>query len=237
MATSVGTSKSAMSSSDRLTHKTPLESNFMPLAVTQPKLYPSKSTKWMPCQRPLATQTPSITNCLVAVVHKIPVTAILVPKLVAMVTPFSTSGLPCNRWFLVPVRAQNHTASRSVQPLLQGSLVWQTDQQTTLLGHQQEAASTYAVLWCGHLHDAAHKHIKYIAPKTGCSKFINKQIRKTVSKTGEWTPPCRTPLRSINRRDVHIFHITVEVSLLYQFDSTSTMHFGKAALIKRINSL
>ena len=41
-------------------------------------------------------QTASMTNCLVAIVHTKPVIAILVPKLVAMATTFSTSGRPSN---------------------------------------------------------------------------------------------------------------------------------------------
>jgi len=39
------------------------------------------------------TLTPSITNCLVAIILTKPVIAILVPKLVAMATFLSTSGL------------------------------------------------------------------------------------------------------------------------------------------------
>ena len=41
------------------------------------------------------------------------------------------SGLQSNTWFPGPT---TQTASQSVQPFLQGSLVWQTDWQTTLLG-------------------------------------------------------------------------------------------------------
>ena len=41
-------------------------------------------------------QTPSMTNCLVAVVHTKPVIAILVRKLVAMATTFNTGGHPSN---------------------------------------------------------------------------------------------------------------------------------------------
>jgi len=46
------------------------------------------------------TQTPSITNCLVAIVHTMSVIAIVVPKLVAMATSLSTCGPPSNTWFL-----------------------------------------------------------------------------------------------------------------------------------------
>jgi len=51
------------------------------------------------------TQTLSITNSLVAIVHTKPITAILVQKLVAMATSLSTCGLPSNTWFLGPIRA------------------------------------------------------------------------------------------------------------------------------------
>ena len=46
------------------------------------------------------------------------------------------SGPPCNTWFLGPTQVNpiTQTASRSLLPFLQGSLVWQTDRQTTLLG-------------------------------------------------------------------------------------------------------
>jgi len=53
------------------------------------------------------TQTTSITSCLVAIVHTKPVIAILVQKLVSMATSFSTCGLPCNTWFLGPIRVHN----------------------------------------------------------------------------------------------------------------------------------
>jgi len=53
------------------------------------------------------SQTASMTNCLVAIVHTKPVIAILVPKLVAMATTFSTSGRPSNTWFFGPIRAHN----------------------------------------------------------------------------------------------------------------------------------
>jgi len=37
---------------------------------------------------------------------------------------------PSNTWFLGLTRGSTQTAPRSVQPFLQGSLVWQTDRQT-----------------------------------------------------------------------------------------------------------
>jgi len=52
-------------------------------------------------------QTASITNRLIAIVHTKPVIAILVPKLVAMATSFSTSQYPSNTWFLGPIQAHN----------------------------------------------------------------------------------------------------------------------------------
>jgi len=53
------------------------------------------------------TQTTSITNSLVAIVHRKPVITNCVPKLVAMATSLSTSGLPSNTCFLGPIRAHN----------------------------------------------------------------------------------------------------------------------------------
>jgi len=53
------------------------------------------------------TQIPSITNCLVTIIHTKPVIAILVPKLVAMAMFLSTSGPPSNTWFPGPVQAHN----------------------------------------------------------------------------------------------------------------------------------
>jgi len=43
-------------------------------------------------------------------------------------------GSPSNTWLPGPPKSSTQMAARSVQPFLQGSLVWQTDQQTTLLG-------------------------------------------------------------------------------------------------------
>ena len=72
-----------MISLDSLTPKThPLESNILPLAITQPKLYDHSSS--------LRNQ------CLVAIIHTKPVIAILVPKLVAMAMSLSASGPPSN---------------------------------------------------------------------------------------------------------------------------------------------
>jgi len=48
------------------------------------------------------TQTPSITNCLVAIVHTKPVIAILVPKLVAMATFLRASIAVCLHWIACP---------------------------------------------------------------------------------------------------------------------------------------
>jgi len=63
----------------------------------------TESQKWLPWQHPLGAgyrqylhsagqplKLPSITNCLVAIVHTKPVIAILVPKLVAMATTLDT---------------------------------------------------------------------------------------------------------------------------------------------------
>jgi len=44
------------------------------------------------------------------------------------------SGPPSNTWFPGPTQVLNPKSSRSVQLFLQGSLVWQTDRQTMLLG-------------------------------------------------------------------------------------------------------
>jgi len=44
------------------------------------------------------------------------------------------SGPSSNIWFPGPTQVLNPKSSRSVQLFLQGSLVWQTDRQTTLLG-------------------------------------------------------------------------------------------------------
>jgi len=41
---------------------------------------------------------------------------------------------PSNTRFLGPIQAHTQTASRPVQPFLQGSLVWQIDRQAALLG-------------------------------------------------------------------------------------------------------
>jgi len=84
--------------------------------------------KWLPWQ-PLScrvsaisafcwttTQTPSISNCLVAVVHTKPVIAILVPKLFAMATSLSTCGPHPTHDSLGPSEPKTQTASRSVQP-------------------------------------------------------------------------------------------------------------------------
>jgi len=40
---------------------------------------------------------------------------------------------PSNTWFLGPTGVFNPNASRSVQPFLQGSLLWHTDRQTDQL--------------------------------------------------------------------------------------------------------
>jgi len=39
-------------------------------------------------------------------------------------------GPPSNIWFPGPLESSTQTASRSVQPFLQGSLLWQTDRHT-----------------------------------------------------------------------------------------------------------
>ena len=44
--------------------------------------------------------------------------------------PMGGSGPPSNTWFLGPPKSSTQTAARSVQPFLQGSLVWQTDRPT-----------------------------------------------------------------------------------------------------------
>jgi len=64
------------------------------------------------------TQTSSITNCLVAIVHTKPVRANCVLKLVAMVTSLSTSGVDLHATHdsLGPSEPTTQTASRSVQP-------------------------------------------------------------------------------------------------------------------------
>ena len=57
-------------------------------------------------------------------------------------TPFAPTKLPLplgiwnpsNTWFLGPPESLTQTAARSLHPFLQGSLVWQTDRRTTLLG-------------------------------------------------------------------------------------------------------
>jgi len=57
--------------------------------------------------------------------------------------PIST---PCNTWFLRPMRFSPHTASRSVQPFLQGSRTWQTDRQTdrqTIAAMRPKTRQTY----------------------------------------------------------------------------------------------
>jgi len=58
-------------------------------------------------------------------------------------------SLPLAHNSLGPSELTTQMASRLVQLFLQGSLVWQTDRQNTLLGLQQLAAFTYAVLLCG----------------------------------------------------------------------------------------
>ena len=44
--------------------------------------------------------------------------------------PMGGSGPPSNTWFLGQPESWTQTASRSVQPFLQGSLLWQTDRLT-----------------------------------------------------------------------------------------------------------
>jgi len=57
--------------------------------------------------RPTTQTSPSISNCLVAIVHKKQLIAILVPKLVTMATSLSTAGPSANTRFLWPIRAHN----------------------------------------------------------------------------------------------------------------------------------
>jgi len=68
---------------------------------------------------------------------------------------------PSNTWFLGPPDASTQMASRSVQPFLQGSLVWQTDRQTdhatqmVIMGHIyicSTAIRPNITLCCNHAH-------------------------------------------------------------------------------------
>jgi len=85
--------------------------------------------------RPTA-QNPSITNCLVAIVHTKPVIAILVPKLVAMATTLRHSisamwgsGRPSSTWFLGPTRVLNPNGI-SIGSAVFAGLASVTDKQT-----------------------------------------------------------------------------------------------------------
>ena len=53
-----------------------------------------------------------------------------------------------NMWFLGPTRVLNWNGILIASAVSAGLTKWKTDRQTTLLSRQQEAASTYVVLWC-----------------------------------------------------------------------------------------
>jgi len=80
------------------------------------------------------------------------------------------------------------------------------------------------------VHDAANRHVKYIASNIWCSNLSINKLTKTVNKTGERTSPCHTSLRTINHHDMHVFHFTAGVSLLYQFTSPSVIHFWQPSI-------
>ena len=87
--------------------------------------------KWFPCIScsVSTTQSPSITNSLVAIVHTKPVIADCVQKLVAMATSLSTSGPHLTHDSLGLSKPTTQTASRSVHPFFAG-LTTVTDRQT-----------------------------------------------------------------------------------------------------------
>jgi len=58
------------------------------------------------------------------------------------------SGSPPNTWFLGRTKSSTQTASRSVHPFLQGSLLWQTDRQTDHATRSVTIGSI-CILWCG----------------------------------------------------------------------------------------
>jgi len=134
MATSVRTSISAMSSWGSFTPKTCSKNQtachyvyhtteVRPIAHLMPKMV--AMTMPLSCRvsavsafcRP-TTQTPSITNRLVTIVHTKPIMANFVPKLVAINVPqvLNTSGSHLIHDSLGPSQPTTETASRSVQP-------------------------------------------------------------------------------------------------------------------------
>ena len=103
----------------------------------------------------LSTQTPLITNCLVAIVHTKPIIAILVPKLVAMTTSVSTAGSPSNTRFLRSILAHNPNGI-SIGVAVFAVLTSVTDRQTHWpTDHATQSVtigriySMYVVLRCG----------------------------------------------------------------------------------------
>jgi len=101
------------------------ESQKMVAMATSPMCKVSAKSAF--CQP--TTQTPSITNFLVAIVLTKPVIAILVPKLVAMATSLSISELPCNTRFLGSIEAHNPNGISIASAVFAG-LTSVTDRQT-----------------------------------------------------------------------------------------------------------
>jgi len=143
MATSLGCKVSAISAFCRPTTQTPSITNYLvaiihtkPIAILVPKLVSMATTltHLISAMSSLDSLTPKThpieSNSMSLAIIQPKLFQIESQKFVAMATSLSTCGPPSNMWFLGPIRAHNQTASRSVQPFLQGSLVWQTNTQT-----------------------------------------------------------------------------------------------------------
>jgi len=91
-----------------------------------------------PCEPTTQTAPRSVQPCLHRWPHSVPILYKGLPVSPSKLPlPMGGSGPHVIHGSLGPPESWTQTATRSLQPFLQGSLVWQTDRQTTLRGWQQ----------------------------------------------------------------------------------------------------
>jgi len=93
---------------------------------------PPPSNIWL--LRPMPAQNPKGTSIVSAVFAQVTAECIYTlqwfPISLSKLPPFMGIWTPCNNGSLGPAESWTQTATRSLQPFMQGSLVWRTDWQT-----------------------------------------------------------------------------------------------------------